>query len=193
VGEIPELLAEGDVRQYKFTKSWGEAKDDPLMVLHTSGSTDLPKPIVLGHSWIAAFDKMDSLDPFDGHALRCAVLAANRVFCCVPPFHVCTPLYLIKFYAEKLIHTQILGLLAALILPLLSSVTKVIWPAAGRPISTAIIDELLDYATVDILVAAPSTLEEIAELPESVAKLERLQGVITGGGKYNPQQPEVIC
>ena len=66
------------------------------------------------------------------------------------------------------------------------SKTHVLWPPTGRPISTALIDEVLDSAIVDILVTVPSILEELVQSPESVSKLERLHSIVTGGGKHNP-------
>jgi acyl-coenzyme A synthetase/AMP-(fatty) acid ligase len=34
------------VKPYPYTKTFSEAKDEPFLVLHTSGSTGLPKPIM---------------------------------------------------------------------------------------------------------------------------------------------------
>lgn len=41
VPTLDELLREEDVTSYPYEKSYGEAKDDPIFVLHTSGSTGL--------------------------------------------------------------------------------------------------------------------------------------------------------
>lgn len=91
VQEIAELLAEGEVRLYKFNKEYEEAKDDPLMVLHTSGSTGLPKPIVLTHGWISAFDIQKTLGPWNGHEPIYTAFKAKSILCALPPFHVCIP------------------------------------------------------------------------------------------------------
>ena len=36
---LDQLLAEDEVPPYPFSKSFDEAKNDPVLVLHTSGST----------------------------------------------------------------------------------------------------------------------------------------------------------
>lgn len=91
VAEIVELLAEGEVRDYIFSKGFDEAKDDPLVVVHTSGSTGLPKPIVLSHGWVAAFDRQQYLGPWKGYVQTSTVLMDRHIFCSIPPFHVCNP------------------------------------------------------------------------------------------------------
>jgi acyl-coenzyme A synthetase/AMP-(fatty) acid ligase len=91
VQEALELLADGEIREYKFNKSFEAAKDDPLVVLHTSGSTGLPKPIVLTHAWMASFDKQKSLEPWNGLAPLYTAFETKTIFCSVPPFHVGSP------------------------------------------------------------------------------------------------------
>jgi len=39
IPSLSQLLAEDEVPPYPFTKSFDEAKNDPVLVLHTSGST----------------------------------------------------------------------------------------------------------------------------------------------------------
>lgn len=69
-------------------------------------------------------------------------------------------------------------------MPLLSaSECCCIWLPAGKPINTITIDEFLDSTTVELMVLAPSLLEEIAQLPESFAKLVNVERIITGGGR----------
>jgi acyl-coenzyme A synthetase/AMP-(fatty) acid ligase len=36
---LSELLQVGDVEEYPYTKNYAAVKDDPIFVLHTSGST----------------------------------------------------------------------------------------------------------------------------------------------------------
>jgi len=88
VPETVELLIEGEVREYKFSKSFDDAKDDPLAVLHTSGTTGLPKPVVITHLSIASFDIHRSLDDFNGYPPTYSGFNAKSIFNSLPPFHV---------------------------------------------------------------------------------------------------------
>jgi acyl-CoA synthetase (AMP-forming)/AMP-acid ligase II len=42
------------IEPFPFTKGYEEAKDDPIIVLHSSGSTGNPKPITNTHAFFAA-------------------------------------------------------------------------------------------------------------------------------------------
>lgn len=66
--EIPELeeLVREISRPYPYTKTFEEAKDDPLITLHTSGSTGDPKPITYSNAFIATFDYLPRLPPYKG-------------------------------------------------------------------------------------------------------------------------------
>lgn len=61
----------------------------------------------------------------------------------------------------------------------------VIWPPTGRPINTVTVDDILDFGSVELMVIAPSLLEELVQSPESLAKLENVDKIVTGGGKSN--------
>lgn len=57
--EIPEtsaLLDKKLVPNYPYNKTFQEAASDPFLVLHTSGSTGLPKPIIWKNSLVATVD-----------------------------------------------------------------------------------------------------------------------------------------
>lgn len=56
--EIPELHDLLDTAErpchYPYRKTFEEAKYDPYLVLHTSGTTGTPKPVVVNHALTAA-------------------------------------------------------------------------------------------------------------------------------------------
>jgi len=60
----------------------------------------------------------------------------------------------------------------------------VVWPPTGRPVNTAMIDEMLDSSKIEVMVVAPSLLEDIVHSPESLDKLSGVERVVTGGGKH---------
>ena len=83
-------LLEKEYPYFPYDKTYEQAKDDPLVVLHTSGTTGLPKPIFWTHDWASAFGMWNGMpapkgyskftDEFCGPGIRC--------FVGLPPFHV---------------------------------------------------------------------------------------------------------
>lgn len=73
---------------YAFDKTFDEARDEPLVVLHTSGTTSLPKPIVYTHDFAACVNRITQLDPPAGFESLDKNFQANRQFVMLPPFHV---------------------------------------------------------------------------------------------------------
>ncbi|CZR57114.1 related to NRPS-like enzyme [Phialocephala subalpina] len=53
-------------KSYVYTKTWEEARDDQIIVLHTSGSTGNPKPIPYTHAFLSFFDAVRTLPAENG-------------------------------------------------------------------------------------------------------------------------------
>ena len=76
---------------YHYTKSFEEARGDPFVALHTSGTTGLPKPIVWPQDYPSSLGKQVQLDPPPEYENNDRLYQGNRVFVFFPPFHVCLP------------------------------------------------------------------------------------------------------
>lgn len=68
--EIPQVgeLFSKTYPVFPYTKTFEEARNDPLVVLHTSGTTGLPKPITWTHDWAASYLTWSTLDVDEGFA-----------------------------------------------------------------------------------------------------------------------------
>lgn len=64
--EIDELLNDKPVVPFSYTKSFAEALHDPFCIMHTSGTTGVPKPVVWSHSLIGTMDAVRLLPPTEG-------------------------------------------------------------------------------------------------------------------------------
>ena len=64
--KIDELLNADFVEPFPYTKSFDEATREPFCLLHTSGSTGLPKPISWSHGLIGTMEAVRLLPPSDG-------------------------------------------------------------------------------------------------------------------------------
>lgn len=73
---------------YAFEKTFDEAWNEPLVVLHTSGTTSLPKPIVYTHDFAASVNRITQLEPPAGFETMDKNFQGNRLFVMTPPFHV---------------------------------------------------------------------------------------------------------
>ncbi|KAF3767061.1 acetyl-CoA synthetase-like protein [Cryphonectria parasitica EP155] len=66
IPELDDLLDADEVPHWPYTKTYEEAEHDPYVVLHTSGTTGDPKPIVWNHRFMATQDRQLLLDDVQG-------------------------------------------------------------------------------------------------------------------------------
>lgn len=66
IPEIDELLDAESTESFPYNKTFDEAMQDPFCVLHSSGTTGLPKPISWSHGLIASMDAVRLLPPTEG-------------------------------------------------------------------------------------------------------------------------------
>lgn len=83
-----EELLDNSYPPYQYLKTFVEARNEPLLVVHTSGTTGRPKPIVFTHDFAASFIQWDQLAPPPGFESQVALCQSNRFFVTLPFFHV---------------------------------------------------------------------------------------------------------
>lgn len=182
-----EWLAQESVAHYPYEKNFEEAAHDPFIIIHTSGSTGLPKPITLYHGGLATPDAHHTMPTLNGyHSEIIAPTNQNpaRIFASLPPFHVSNSFHQsVCFHIIILISkSQMAGILGQLLIALYFRYT-VIWPPAGRPVSTDMVDDLLDNVEVDGCFLAPSVIEDLSQSESSLEKLRKVKFVEYGGGQ----------
>ncbi|KAL8829644.1 MAG: hypothetical protein Q9191_001895, partial [Dirinaria sp. TL-2023a] len=161
-----DWVSQESVAPYPFEKSFEEAAHDPFIVIHTSGSTGMPKPITLRHGGLATLDTHHEMPNLNGYRPLLTISKARgpeRVFAGLPPFHMA-------------------GILSALTLPLCYAQT-IVWPPADRPISAELVEEVLDNVQTDTCFLAPSLLEEMSQSQTSLEKLAKCTYIKFGGGR----------
>lgn len=67
VPELEELLEEAIVDVYPYTKTFDDAHMEPCLVLHTTGSITLPKPITWKVGILSTYEAWRTIPPVDGH------------------------------------------------------------------------------------------------------------------------------
>ncbi|TRX88461.1 hypothetical protein FHL15_010651 [Xylaria flabelliformis] len=145
-------------KPYPYTKTFPEAKSEPFVVLHTSGSTGLPKPIVQTHGTVAVHSAFSKIE--EKQTTFPVMLSGERVYVTFPLFH-CAGI--------------------SMILPacLYAGFTVVL---AAFPPSAAVVNGVHLYGNVQHTTLVPTTLEELVREPEYLENLSRVKSVTYGGG-----------
>jgi acyl-coenzyme A synthetase/AMP-(fatty) acid ligase len=81
------FFLDGKYGPFPYDKSFEEARDEPLVVLHTSGTTGFPKPVIWTHDWAASFALQRYLEPPEGYESFDRLILGTRVFSLFPQFH----------------------------------------------------------------------------------------------------------
>ncbi|KAF4981578.1 hypothetical protein FZEAL_2644 [Fusarium zealandicum] len=163
VVEIPGLhhWLEGEQPEpYPYNKTFEEAKSEPFVVLHTSGSTGLPKPLVQTHGTLAALDAFTELPSLGYKATYPAMCSGTRLYLAFPLCH-CAGLSMLLPGCIYVGFTVVL---------------------ARFPPSAEAVDKVHVYGNVQQSCLPPNTLVDLANNPKYLDNLGRLEQVTFGGG-----------
>lgn len=169
-----EILLQADCEPFPYRRTFEEAEWDPMGVLHTSGSTGLPKPIVVRQGMVANADVLRLMPDFHGAQSLFTAFAntAERPYMSMPLFHAA-------------------GLSLFLILTLYYESTCRLGPS-GPPLNPDLVLQILETGDVDSTCLPPSIVEDLSRMKAGRSALKKLTYVMFAGGKPNPADEDVI-
>ncbi|KAI0554221.1 putative NRPS-like enzyme [Xylaria curta] len=146
---IPSIdhLLQSPCRAYIMEKSLIESRLDTLFIIHTSGSTGIPKPLNWTQETAVRHIEASSRDPPDGLASIDALFHGKRVLSTLPPFHGA-------------------GLVQHLLYAIPFGNITVIPSAAGAIVTAHGLVDALKKTAAHVAVMVPSIVAEIAQNPE---------------------------
>ncbi|CAD0111646.1 unnamed protein product [Aureobasidium uvarum] len=162
----PTLSARSD--RYGYSKPYSIALSDPVMVVHTSGTTGLPKPVIWTNDMLCSVDRLHTLP-----GSVATQMAGQSVYCALPVFHTS-------------------GMTASLLTPVFLSTIIILGPAGIRPDKQTVLD-VLRNAPVSAASFPPSLLEELIADPVCRKALKRLKKIVYGGAPVSAWANRIIA
>lgn len=163
VSPIDAWFPEDEVPHFPYNKTFEEGEWDPFSVLHTSGSTGLPKPIIVKQGMVAVADALQNLPSWKGEKIATVQWAeAKRIFVPMPLFHMA-------------------GIIGVIINAFYQDCPVVLAPTE-RPMTSELVIECLDRADVESAMLPPAIVEDMGQSKEGIRALANLESVAYGGG-----------
>ncbi|ROV92215.1 hypothetical protein VMCG_09323 [Cytospora schulzeri] len=143
VPSVEDLLAQ-KYPSYVLAKTFRELRQDPLVIMHTSGTTGLPKPIIWTHETCNRVLNSKTREVPGGiPSVEGCLVNSKRVIVTLPPFHG--------------------ALLAQLVVGAIPFGNVVIAPvAAAIPTAQGVVDAL-KQTQADVAILVPSVVAELAQ------------------------------
>ncbi|PQE22305.1 NRPS-like enzyme protein [Rutstroemia sp. NJR-2017a WRK4] len=163
VPSVEELLTK-EYPLYELGKTFEELRQTPMVVMHTSGTTGLPKPLIWTHETCMQVLNANACETPGGiPAVQGSLLSGKRVIVTLPPFHG--------------------ALLAQLLVGAIPYGNVVIAPvAAAIPTAQGVVNAL-KLSPADVAILVPSVVAELAHNPELLDYCAaNLQTIIYIGG-----------
>ncbi|MCJ1251933.1 hypothetical protein MMC30_009171 [Trapelia coarctata] len=162
IPELEELLNGPLVPARPFTKTFEEIRHQPIVILHSSGSTSLPKPVGYTHGALAIqCSQLAYESQGRGRTIMQSTASAPRLLTGFPMFHAG-------------------GLFYPLGLAVFGEV-QMVMPPAGQPLSADMTDKIIQFGDVQAACLPPVIIEELASKPAYLESIRHLEYFITGG------------
>jgi acyl-CoA synthetase (AMP-forming)/AMP-acid ligase II len=154
---------------FPYDKTIDQSRWDPLVVLHTSGSTGIPKPIVARQGTFYALENMLRQGPFNGCPFAMADWGekGTKILLSMPMFHGAG------------VYATISGIFTA---------TTTVMPLANKPMSVDSVLEGLEHSGAQGVVLPPFIVEGLAASQKGVEALVKLQFLKFAGGESFSRQ-----
>ncbi|KAL2696913.1 hypothetical protein AAEP93_002208 [Penicillium crustosum] len=155
------LSDESGLRHYSYTKSYADAENDTTCIIHSSGTTGMPKPVYLTNGFFMTIDSLSHLSRPAGRqpSMFHDLDQTELVLATAPFFHL-------------------MGLVSFLF-SVWFEIPTLIGP--DKPLSVDHMIELLHTAQPTAAVCPPSVLEDMSHSDKALACLKELKSVYFGG------------
>lgn len=160
----PDTWLQSTPPGFPYTKQFDEARWDPLVVLHTSGSTGFPKPIIMRQGSFAIADGFRNGPDFHGSPSAWTYWGSTSKFFLPMPL----------FHAAGIAAISSTGIYYGVALVL---------GIPDRPLSADLVVESLIHSGADGTILPPSIIEDLSLTEEGIRALATLKIVGFGGGE----------
>jgi acyl-coenzyme A synthetase/AMP-(fatty) acid ligase len=163
-----EEMATGKTEHYPYPKTWEEAKNDVVMIVHTSGSTGAPKPIYYTNKFIGrAMGQRELVPSVPGRTLANLSLLKRK-----KPFFIGTPFF------------HLSGVLFGF--STISCQTTAVMGPPDVPLSGKIVRDIARAVKLNGMIMVPSLLDATIseEADDLLPSLNELEHVCWLGGRF---------
>ncbi|ETS80303.1 hypothetical protein PFICI_07832 [Pestalotiopsis fici W106-1] len=174
---LEHWLDASDVPNYPFTKTWEEAKPHPAFVIHSSGTTGIPKPLrhtlesVSTNDMIHRYPDGSVENPENGFS----PMRGSRMIWAAPP-------------------QWMGGIWGHLFAPLFYDGIPV-WPPVdhGALSPVPVVMEMLEKVQPDGAFFVPSMARDLCQQPAALARIKQLQFLVYGGAPLDGWVGDLLC
>ncbi|TRX87850.1 hypothetical protein FHL15_011268 [Xylaria flabelliformis] len=156
--------------RYPFSKLFDECRDDPVVVLHSSGSTGLPKPITMTHGSFAVLDNEHNLRDVPGRRKRdwsmWTFRGEARVYTVFPFFHLA-------------------GFLSLTLQTIFMNASPVLGPPHMIP-DSALLKLVMQHQKLRSMFLPPAVIEGLLHEPNGIDAFKRLDFLVYSGAPFSP-------
>ncbi|KAH9890802.1 acetyl-CoA synthetase-like protein [Xylariomycetidae sp. FL2044] len=155
---------------YPYVKSFEEARDEPILVLHSSGSTGLPKPITMTNGSFAVIDNERNLPAPPGRRKSDFSMwdfkGEGRVYSVFPFFHLG-------------------GFVAFAVNPVFYNAHPVLGPPHMLP-NGDLLKQVLLHQKIQALVLVPAVAEQLLKEPNGLEFFRNIEFLCYSGAPFSP-------
>lgn len=166
-----------DTQHYVYDKQYDAVKWNPILVLHSSGSTGPPKPIVMNHATFAVGDNDRNLPRIPGRTNQNWSLwdfpQQETFFSPFPAFHLA-------------------GFSSMVLLPIYYQNAKLVMSPPTRPPTGHLVSEIMDHFKLKSIFCPPIVAEQLVQEADGIEKCKNLKFILYAGGPLSQNAGEVL-
>ncbi|KAK7713546.1 putative NRPS-like protein biosynthetic cluster [Diaporthe eres] len=163
---LDDLIRPG-TQHFVWDKEYDEAKWNPILILHSSGSTGAPKPIVMNHATFAVGDHDRTLPTVPGRVNQNWSLwdfpQQETFFSPFPAFHLA-------------------GFSSMIMLPIYYQNARLVLSPPSRPPTGHLVSEIMDHFKLKSIFCPPIVAEQLIQEPDGIEKCRSLKFLLYAGG-----------
>lgn len=175
--ETLEDMIKPGTQHFAWEKEYDAVKWDPMLILHSSGSTGAPKPIVMNHATFAVGDHDRNVPTVAGRVNQNWSLwdfpEQETFFSPFPPFHLG-------------------GFSSMIMLPIYYKNARLVLSPPSRPPTGHLVSEIMDHFKLKSIFCPPIVAEQLVKEPDGLEKCRSLKFLLYAGGPLSQSAGDAL-